>query len=1010
VTADQEFYLLQAASLMLGPANFVLAVMDRWFCRDISPATARYMMDFEDPQGTVTDFEDLLWFLIHLSTDTDRPMQRPIEFTATREIIQLLAIKPMTFGEISKRLSDRMVERVEISKIVRLVAHFRGPTETAPGMYTLKPKFLPDIDPFWRHYSRNERKEVLDRLLQKTFEERSDRSIKFDDWFYIPNKPKLPAEPTPFWNLNGILRSPIAVYVLQVVIEHCVLMEDDKQFLELTIPQENRKVELADIPRFDQLLEIALHFATLALRAEPDDFVQNALSFNGNPVEQMALPTAFSRQVSLYQNLWYIETSNIPVYKPYRSRVQYLTRHIRQTFSDEVREEHEQITALKQNPNQDLVPAAASQMTAAERQKQVMAEFAKKQAAFAANMSFGDDGEEDDAIDMEDDGDDSNESQGPCIVCQDPVTPTQPGGMLAMFQPSRIIRETLVDDPVYAEQSLHIPSNFDCATRKLTYTRNLRERHCNSQIHDSHPAHSMKLGCYISVCGHYMHESCMEQYSDHTRIRHSHQLHRNQPENVVRYEYMCPLCKSVSNFILPIDFTATPVGTKKSFRVNEEDGRPLTLLEHVRRMSAEGLKHINDSTKIWQHHTEGGHVKAWFSDFAIPRTAKDTREGDMRGTCHMVDRYRHLVRSLEEQSVALRKVTKKPFYVPEDAVGYTIAVLEIAQRGLARAPGQATVAEQLLDSSRKVIKKLFEELKLELDGVYGKPYNQAGLRVAIFARFLPDWFRASSLPTSLLLRDPLSIVIECAAIAPDVLHAVIIMAYYAELSRALIAASIILRKHLHTWKEWPIAADPFEYDAGPYAEQARARFANFSETAIGMFRNATPYNDVEHVLKIVPDALLSKMLYMYTLPFVRRAAIIFYSVHGCYPVSKPEDIITEGCEYDRLGSLLALPDPRVTLADKATGIEGTMVLRWLSQWAAGGRQMAATEVPEIYELKFLPKHLDQLILRYGDDECMKCARAPSFPGLCLFCGELICIGGDCCADEELGECNLHMQM
>ena len=116
MTADQEFYLLQAASLMLGPANFVLAVMDRWFCRDISPPTPRYMMDYEDPQGTVTDFEDLLWFLIHLSTDTDRPMHRPIEFYATREIIQLLAIKPMTFSEISKRLSDRLVERVEISR------------------------------------------------------------------------------------------------------------------------------------------------------------------------------------------------------------------------------------------------------------------------------------------------------------------------------------------------------------------------------------------------------------------------------------------------------------------------------------------------------------------------------------------------------------------------------------------------------------------------------------------------------------------------------------------------------------------------------------------------------------------------------------------------------------------------------------------------------------------------------------------------------------------------------
>ena len=992
---------------MLGPIDFVLVAIDRWGILDEPPHNAKHMNRYLEPLHTVIDLEDFIWFLIYISTDTDRAMQKSLEERATREIIHILAIKPMMFSEIAKRLSDRITEQVEINKIVRRVADFRGPTETAPGVYSLKSEFVNDVDPMWRHYSRNERKEVMDSLLKKTFETRSDRSIEFDQWIHVPRKPELPAEPAPFWNLNGILRSHVTVYVLQLVLDFCVLMESDEPFMDEGMIN-------AEIPRFDQVLDMTLYLAMLALRSEPDAFIPNSLTVNGveQTVAHMKCPTKYSREDTLYQNLWYFEVSSLDVYKQYQPRIHYLTRHIRHTFSQEDREIHDEITASRKTPAQAVGPGATDKSAAAAaRQKQVMAEFAKKQAAFAANMSFGDDDDDDADLDaMDEQDDESRNSQGPCIVCQDPITPTQPGGMLALFQPSRIVRETQMDDAGFAEQSLQTPSNLDCATRKLTYARNLADRSCNGQVLDSYPAVNMRLGSYISVCGHYMHESCMDQYSDHTRARHSHQLQRNQPENVIRYEYMCPLCKSISNFILPIDFEATPVGTKKSYRVNETNGGPLTLLEHVRRMSAEGLKYIKDSTKIWQHHTDGGHVKAWYSDFQGPRATRLSREADMRGTSLMVDRFRHLFRLLAEQSHGHRKKPESPWYAPEDMVGYTISVLEIAQRGIARGPGQMTVAEQLLDSSRKVIKKMFEFWKLELDGVYGKPFDHAGLRVAIFARFLPDWYRASSLPTSLLLRDPLGIVIECATIAPDVLHPVIIMAYYAELTRALIVISIMLRKLGSSWKDWDIATDPFEYDVGPYAEQAKARFANFSPTAIGMFRNATPYNDVENVLKSVPDALLSKMLYMYTLPFVRRATIIFYSVHGCYPVQQPEDIITEGCEYDRLGSLLGLPDPRITLADKSNGIEMPMVLRWLSQWAAGGRQITPPEVPGIYELKFLPKHLDELILRYGDDECMRCGRAPTFPGVCLFCGEVICIGGDCCAQDELGECNIHMQM
>ena len=999
-TADQEFFILQTALCTMGPVPFVLAAMDRFGAMDDSPINANYMGQFEDPPGTVIDFEDFILFLIYLVTDTDRPMQTHPESIVSRTISQLLAIKPMTFAELAKRISDRANERVELSSLIRQMADYRGPTETAPGIYTLKPEYIPHVSPFWRHYSRNERKEVMDFLLKKSFETRPDRSVPFDQWFHIPGRVELPEPDQPFGNLPELWRSPIAIYVLQVTFHHCVLMESDNLFTSIGF-----RVE--DIPRFDSLFDIALHFATLAIHHEPEEFAHNALSIVGTKMEQdegyvLQCPYEFARFQCLYENLWYMEVSKNPVYKPYRARIKYLTERIRETLDEEEQKRHEKITEARRTPSgRPSKTAAVDKTTAADRQKQVMAEFAKKQAAFAANMDFGEDDDED--IEEKEEGKLEVE-HGPCIVCQDPLSPDRPGGMLALFQPSRMVRESVHDVDFFAK-SLRTPTNLDNATRSLNYA-DLTERSYDAQKLDSHPPQSMRLGCYVSGCGHYMHESCMEQYSDHTRSRHSHQINRNQPENIVRYEYMCPLCKSISNFILPIDFEATPVGAVK-IPENKEGGM-LTLLEYIRMVSAEGLKYINDSTKIWQHHSEGGHVKAWYSDYAF-RGNKDARHNDMKQNSLMVDRFRHLYRALADQSHQLRG-SSKPFYAPEDAVGYTVSVLEIAQRGLARGPGQLTVAEQLLDSSRNVVKRMLEMLKLELDGYFGKSYNQAGLRVAIFARFLPDWYRASSLPTSLLLRNPLSIVVECAALAPDLLHPVIIMAYYAEVIRVLISISIMARRLVPGAREdKPKVDDPFLYEDGPYTDQARARFSDFLPTAITLFRNATPYNDVDATLRAVPDALLSKLIYMHTLPFVRRAAILYYTVHGKYVITDPKDIISEGCEYDRLASLLAIPNPKDTLGDTNNTVELPMVLRWLTQWATGGRQVTSPEICGPYELLSLPEHLDEMILRYSDDVCQRCTRTPQFPGLCLTCGEVICIGGDCCADDDLGECNLHMQ-
>ena len=55
-------------------------------------------------------------------------------------------------------------------------------------------------------------------------------------------------------------------------------------------------------------------------------------------------------------------------------------------------------------------------------------------------------------------------------------------------------------------------------------------------------------GVHVSTCGHYVHHKCMEDYL-RTVGRSS-----TSYENVIQNGFQCPMCRSQSNFILPVDF------------------------------------------------------------------------------------------------------------------------------------------------------------------------------------------------------------------------------------------------------------------------------------------------------------------------------------------------------------------------------------------------------------------------------------------------------------------------
>jgi len=159
------------------------------------------------------------------------------------------------------------------------------------------------------------------------------------------------------------------------------------------------------------------------------------------------------------------------------------------------------------------------------------------------------------------------------------------------------------------------------------------------------------------------------------------------------------------------------------------------------------------------------------------------------------------------------------------------------------------------------------------------------------------------------------------------------------------------------------------------------------------------------------EARIEKLLYSFTLPFLRRAAILCRAV---LPNSFPTVLHPETSnEYQNLLTTLGIP-PLSDLPNQDT------LQNALSGWCAHyGQSRAAAQMncgvsldfPAIYRTAKLPLVLDNL---FADQEraltCQRCNTAPVDAAICMICGTVCCMQSHCCVDKDngdRGECNAH---
>lgn len=558
-TYDADVFLLQLGFVTLPPNRFLATLLDRfdlvkWF---LGNKTHEYY----DASQTVFMVEEILNLLIVIACERANVSGMSITDKIRREIIHNLCLGSSAYSDLTKRIPERITEHTEFDRILATVTNFKSPDGVNDhGSYELKEEHFANVDTYFWHFSRNNREEAESILKARWKKANPDQ--KEEDFFILPQNVSI--APGPFQHLGSFLQSTVFVQMLAFSLWN---------------------VYTGDNHKSDTILDQTMYLILLALQDQNSEDVSNygqgkfydyvcSLQFDvDEPAPQAAVGKPNTRQMSLFDIM--VELYPQEQYNEVTSRFNWIfeqlgTKGVSNTRT-KVEEWRVQYTAQMQKNAQkqeenggvgEMSEVEKKKLAAQERQKKIMAQFAQAQTQFMEQNEFLYEDEEDDAfvdapenLDIDNEGSNNPESlhqfcsypTGTCIVCQEDANDRSlPYGLLGLIQTSNIMRETPMDDKTVFNDIYNMGSNLDV---------DWQDRQCLEDDASSvpgFPAQLHKTGLYASSCGHFMHIKCFEVYCASIDSRHSAQLTRNHPENRSRKEFMCPLCKSLGNALLPV--------------------------------------------------------------------------------------------------------------------------------------------------------------------------------------------------------------------------------------------------------------------------------------------------------------------------------------------------------------------------------------------------------------------------------------------------------------------------
>ncbi|KYO28439.1 hypothetical protein Y1Q_0016017 [Alligator mississippiensis] len=990
---DKDIIMLQIGASLMDPNHFLLMMLQRYELAD----AFRKIMPTKDQdliKQCNTLIEEMLQVLIYVVGERYVPGVSDVskEDVVMREIIHLLCIEPMAHSAIAKSLPENENNETGLENVIDKVAVFKKPGVSGHGVYELKDECLKEFNMFFYHYTKTQHSKGphFSQGTEKHSVNQYGRHLtirKLLSMWALPPPP--PPEFSPaFSNVVKIMNCDVMMHILRTILQ--------------------RAVELETHLWTEAMIQMVLHLLSLGLLEEkqqlgkaPEEEVTFDFYHKASRMGSSALNAV--NIVMLLEKL-----KGIPQLEAQKDMINWIL----QTFDTVKRlREKSSFSTVTTISRSEATKGDETQSTQdkdkAERKRKAEAARLHRQKIMAQMSALQKNFIETHKLLYEN----TQEAQGreDSIMEEESIPIAINHYRIALGPkrgPSVTEKEVLTCILCQEEQEVRLENTamvLSACVQKSTALTQYRGK----TLEDSdgmldplfmHP--DLSCGTYTGSCGHVMHAACWQKYFEAIQLSFRQRLHVEQIFDLENGEYLCPLCKSLCNTVIPI----VPLQTQK---INSEDAEAIAQILSLARWLEIVMARISGYTANITKEEEPKNAPAVVS----------REKGDSALDFHSI------------LSFGIQPLAKYSRSIKEMLVLFATTVYRV---GLQVAPSESDPRIPVTTWSTcaftiQCIENLLEDEGKPLLGAL-QNRQHSGLKalvqfaaaqrttapqsliqkhlVRLLAVLLPDVKVEDTL--SLLDIDMFHVLVGSVLAFPslywenavDLQPSSISSSYNHLYLFHLVTMAHITQIILTSTTESSTAQSQ---DDSEEARTAEAFCKEVSQYTSGCFSQNTPG---WHIWDCVKKGIT---------PYLRCAALFFHYLLGVPP---PEEllVVSDEGQLKALCSYLSLPTNLFLLYQEYWDTVNPLLQRWCADPAVlsylNGKSIAIRYPRKRNNLIDLPEDYSCLLNQASQFRCPRSSDdEQKHPALCLFCGVMLCSQRACCQElvngEELGACNFH---
>lgn len=591
---DRDVVMLQIGAALIEGNEFMIHVMSKF--NMLSWAADNFEAQVLDEDGirqTINMLDEMLELLIVVMGERHMPgVGRVNEKQRLRkELVQQLCIKPHSHSELSKSLTEQ--QQSDAEEIIAVVAEFNKPTcrSDKKGVYVLRREFYDEYNMFYYHYTKEEKSRS-----EETHRARRKEAKLLD----CCPPPKLPVLCGNFESLVCVLNCDVMLLVMETVLRRSLDLKA-RHFAEshlqkvlhligYALHEEEsgaypyfKFVEQAAVRSFVPLLEelsnsarVEVHRDLLLWTIRKFTSILNALDAAADALQTGDPMATAEASTSNAANANAIPQSPRPMADGMWSKTleQSASTSSLNAAPDKMEQSSNSNNGAASAVGQDAEMGSSQSATieaerlekenrqrlAAERRAKIMAQMKSAQTSFMTTNAELFKNAEQHAT-----SDGSAPSSGASIQAPPPLTTSgmdwQDEQPLAATSKPTIV--PCLGRPKTATNAAEVAIAHDEYTCILCSEDAIVDKSSACMVFSAFiqtskvMAHSNNQGVspHVNSCGHVMHAVCWAKYFENEMLKETRRPNRNRAPgtfHIDKKEFLCPLCRCLSNVVLPV--------------------------------------------------------------------------------------------------------------------------------------------------------------------------------------------------------------------------------------------------------------------------------------------------------------------------------------------------------------------------------------------------------------------------------------------------------------------------